>query len=293
LVVEAVTLQHAVEFLDRAGPLLEQSEARHNLILGLAGTLRDRPEIYEERYFWVVEDDGLPVAAALITPPWNLVLADAAEPGLLEPLADVLQSAGVTVPGATGNLPTVEWFNTIWADRTGVIPELRMAQGVFALCEVIPADPPPGRSRPIGPADRDLIIEWFIDFGAEALPEDAPRPQYLESAVERRAANPLDPTEGIWVWEDPVGDPVSVCAYAGPTPNGIRIGPVYTPPDLRRRGYGAAVTAGLSSWLLGEGGYRSCFLYTDLSNPTSNAIYRRIGYEQVAESAEYGYGTAG
>jgi predicted GNAT family acetyltransferase len=40
-----------------------------------------------------------------------------------------------------------------------------------------------------------------------------------------------------------------------------------------------------------EQGYRSCFLYTDLSNPTSNAIYERIGYRRVAESTEYRFRT--
>ena len=57
---------------------------------------------------------------------------------------------------------------------------------------------------------------------------------------------------------------------------------MYTPPELRGRGYATALTAELSQRLLDgrlfEGGRRFCFLYTDLANPTSNAIYERIGY---------------
>jgi predicted GNAT family acetyltransferase len=97
------------------------------------------------------------------------------------------------------------------------------------------------------------------------------------------------PTAGFLVWEDG-GEPVSLAGWGGATPNGIRVGPVYTPPELRGRGYATALTAELSRRLLDgrlfEGGRRFCFLYTDLANPTSNAIYERIGYRRVAESAE-------
>ena len=64
--------------------------------------------------------------------------------------------------------------------------------------------------------------------------------------------------------------------------------------DRRGRGYATALTAELSQCLLDgrlfEGGRRFCFLYTDLANPTSNAIYERIGYRRVAESAEIWFG---
>jgi hypothetical protein len=74
----------------------------------------------------------------------------------------------------------------------------------------------------------------------------------------------------------------------GPTPNGIRIGPVYTPPEHRGKGYASNLVATQSQWLL-DSGRRFCFLYTDLANPISNSIYQRIGYRQVAESAEYSF----
>jgi hypothetical protein len=72
------------------------------------------------------------------------------------------------------------------------------------------------------------------------------------------------------------------------TPNGIRIGPVYTPPEHRRRGYGSAVTAAVSARHL-SAGRRFCFLYTDLENSTSNKIYVDIGYEPVCDSVDYAF----
>ncbi len=90
---------------------------------------------------------------------------------------------------------------------------------------------------------------------------------------------------GFWLWEDG-GQPVSLAGFSGPTPTGIRIGPVYTPPELRRRGYATTLVADLSAWLL-ERGHRACFLYTDLANPTSNRIYVEIGYERVCDAMEF------
>lgn len=75
---------------------------------------------------------------------------------------------------------------------------------------------------------------------------------------------------------------MSIAASAGPTPNGIRIGPVYTPPEHRGRGYASAVTAAASQTELGMG-RRFIFLFTDLSNPTSNKIYQQIGFEPVID----------
>jgi hypothetical protein len=134
------------------------------------------------------------------------------------------------------------------------------------------------------PDDTELLVEWLQAFEAEALhslDEDEDRARQI---VEHRLAAER---AGLMLWEDE-GELVSVAGFGGETPNGIRIGPVYTPPDLRSRGYATALVAQLSSQLLAEG-RRFCFLYTDLANPTSNAIYERIGYVRICDSAEIAF----
>ena len=165
-----------------------------------------------------------------------------------------------------------------------------MGQGVFSLERVRPVPQASGRARPAERGDRALILEWLETFTAEALPEETFDREQTERGVSRRL-EAGDGDAGIWLWEDG-GHAVALAAYGGPTPDGIRLGPVYTPAEHRRRGYATGLVAAVSSWLL-EHGRRRCYLYTDLANPTSNGIYRRIGYEQVAESAEYGYEPAG
>ena len=121
-------------------------------------------------------------------------------------------------------------------------------------------------------------------IAAEALGGDGDDSSRLERSVEARL---VDEHGGFGLWHD-AGGAVSLAGFGGPTPNGIRIGPVYTPPEHRNRGYGTAVTAAVSELLL-EQGRRFCFLYTDLANPTSNAIYLRIGYEPVCDSRELAF----
>jgi predicted GNAT family acetyltransferase len=123
--------------------------------------------------------------------------------------------------------------------------------------------------------DRELASRFMDAFTAEALPE--PPPGSSEEFVDSREE---DPHGGLVLWED--GDPVSLAGFGGLTPNGIRIGPVYTPPELRGRGYASALTAELTQRLL-DGGRRFCFLFTDLANPTSNSVYQRIGYRAVSD----------
>jgi predicted GNAT family acetyltransferase len=286
--VEVVRLDDAREFLAEAEPLLLADEARHNLVLGIAGTIRDSPDHYPVRSLWLVRDGGGVVAAALRTPPYNLTLARPVSPEALAALAEDV--AGDGLPGVVGCEPEVHEFARILSGRTGASAHTNVRQGVYALEQVEPPSAVPGSAHVTTALDRELALRWWIAFADEVLHEGGPGRERAQKSVEHRLSAE---GAGILVWEDD-GEPVSLAGWGSPTPNGIRVGPVYTPPELRGRGYATALTAELSQRLLDgrlfDGGRRFCFLYTDLANPTSNAIYERIGYRKVAESAEIVFG---
>jgi uncharacterized protein len=286
--MEVARFDDAVTFLADAESLLLADEARHNLILGIAGTIRDAPARYPLRSMWLVRDNGEVVVAALQTPPYNLVLARPRSSQALAKLAEAV--AGEELPGVVGTEPEVHAFAELWSERSGVPSRVNMRQGVYALEHVELLSAVPGSARVATAADHGRVLQWWIAFGDEVLHEGGPGREDAEKNVEHKLSSP---TAGIFLWEDD-GEPVSLAGWGGPTPNGIRIGPVYTPPELRGRGYATALTAELSQRLLDgrpfEGGRRFCFLYTDLANPTSNAIYERIGYRRVAEAAEVVFG---
>jgi GNAT superfamily N-acetyltransferase len=269
----------ASAFLAAAAPVLEADEARHNLIYGICSTLIDVPDAYREAHFWTVVSEGV-VGAALMTPPFNIAVAQPRRDDVLPFLALALHDLGVTLPGVTGAIPEADTFAEAWGERR----RLRMKQGIYAARSVQLPDGVPGTVRPARPDERDLLVEWLQAFQAEALEEETPHVD-LGQMVDRRLAASR---AGLVLWEVD-GEPVSMCGYGGRTPHGIRIGPVYTPPELRRRGYAGALTAHVTRQQL-EKGRDYCFLYTDLANPTSNRIYTNVGYERVCESADYAFG---
>ena len=286
--MDVVHLDDGAAFLAEAEPLLLADEARHNLILGIAGTIRDNPDRYPTRDLWLVRDGDKVAAAALRTPPYNLILARPRSTEALAALAEAV--AGEELPGAVGTEPEIHEFAQLWSGHTGASPRTGMRQGVFELEQVEPPPEVPGSARVAAAADFELLLRWWTAFGEEVLHEGGPGREDAEENVRHKLTSP---TSGFLLWDDD-GATVSLAGWGGPTPNGVRIGPVYTPPELRGHGYATALTAELSQSLLDgtlfDGGRRFCFLYTDLANPTSNAIYERIGYRRIAESAEIVFG---
>jgi predicted GNAT family acetyltransferase len=280
--MEVLRPDDARSFLRLAGPLLERDEARNQLPLGIAGTLVRNPEAHDVVRFWVVRDGIEPVAAALRTEPHNLVLGDPGPEAALEPLVDAIVDDDPDVPGVVGNVPSVEEAAELIASRSGRIAERGLAQGVYGLRSVREIARGPGTSRAASPSDRGLLVEWLTAFFLEAVPQPDEQIAGIERSLDVRFSSEA---AGFWIWGDE-GEPVSLAGFSGPTPTGIRVGPVYTPPEHRRRGYATTLVADLSGWLL-EQGHRACFLFTDLANPTSNRIYVDIGYERVCDALEF------
>jgi uncharacterized protein len=285
--MEVLRPDDAVAFLRLAGPMLEREEARNQLPLGIAGTLTLRPEAYEVVHYWVVRDGEEPVAAAVRTEPFNLVLGDPSSEAALGPLLDAVVTDDPEVPGIVGNMPFVEPAAERLAAASGRTAERILSQGVYGLSAVRDVARAPGGARAATTEDRQQILAWVRAFAAEALPDPDEAFEPVERNLESRFGGEGG---GFWLWEDH-GEPVSLAGFSGPTPTGIRIGPVYTPPEHRRRGYATTLVADLSSWLLGHG-HRACFLYTDLANPTSNRIYVEIGYERVCDAMEFSFRVA-
>jgi hypothetical protein len=271
--MELARHESADDFLAHAGEFLRAREAEHNLILGLTSRLRVAPLMYgEPAYFAVVEEGGQVVGVTMRTPPHNLILSELDDLEAIGPLVEDARKEFGSLPGVVGPKGPVAEFAAAWPAEA----RLEIAQRVFRADHVDPPRPTTGRMRDYERGDRELAARWMDAFAEEALPE--PPPGTSDEFVDHREE---DPDGGIVLWED--GDAVvSMAGFGGRTPNGTRIGPVYTPPELRGRGYASALTAALTQRLL-DGGLRFCFLFTDLANPTSNSIYQRIGYEQVSD----------
>jgi uncharacterized protein len=264
---------------DLVAPLLDRAPARHNLMLGLLDVLRRRPESYQGFALWAVRDDGRVVAAALQTPPYNLVLAEPADQAALGPLAAAIVGAGIRLPGVVGGLAEADTFAAEWIALVGGGTKTITRQGIYELTEVRDRGNASGEPRVATDADLELIAEWHDAFLEEAVPEFTGD---LDSRARRVRSTVAE--GGYWLWED-AGRAVAMTGSSPAPPDGTRVGPVYTVPEARGRGYATALVARVSAAAL-ERGSRACYLHTDLANATSNAMYQRIGYERICDAID-------
>ena len=276
-------LDSAEAFLGAAESFLVAREAEHCLTLGICADLLAHPEpSAEPPYFAVVSADGAVAFTAIWTPPWQAVVSTCDVPGAVAPVVDDLVVRPVI--GVHGPTEAAHAFAAGWSARTGRPVRVHMRERAYELATVHRPHGVPGALRHARPSDRDHLIAWLIAFDEETFGERQPRDP--AAMVDRSLGGA---GRRLYVWDD--DGPVSLCGVGGPTPNGIRIGPVYTPPGLRRRGYASACVAAVSQAQL-DAGRRSCFLFTDISNPTSNHVYESIGYRPVAETVSYRFGQA-
>ena len=279
----ATRVADADTFLIRAGGFLEAHEAEHNLALGLLGRLRVEPRLYGfDPTFVIAEDAGSVVGCLLRTPPHGVVLSRFESLEAVDAICESVLDMHPGLPGAVGPNDVVARFAATWSRLTGVEARIVTRQRVHAAAAVHDVPTPPGRLRKACPDDIPIILDWLRAFADEAL-GDAPHVEDVEATYRRREADP----DGAWLLWDHDG-PVSLAAYGTPTPTGTRVGPVYTPPELRGRGYATSLVAELTAERLASG-LAYCFLFTDLANPTSNAIYARIGYEPVADWDQWAF----
>jgi hypothetical protein len=255
-----------VEALAMARPFLANEPVLHNVILTL---LTERAAHPEPGRYWVPLDDGAAAGFVFQSPLTFWASLACMTPDVIEAAVDSVADQGVRLPGAIGEVSTVARFAGQWTERhkSGATP--LGGQRIYEV-EHVTEQTARGGLREATKDDRNLVVSWLRAFQAEA-DDGASDP---EAIVDQRR---------WWLWDD--GGPVSLARPSEPVEGVARIGPVYTPPERRNRGYAGACVSALSAQVLKSG--QRCILYTDLANPTSNAIYRRIGYRAVAEVLRY------
>lgn len=261
-------------FLARARPWLEKAEDEHNLILGLALGLASAPAVApgpDAPLFATVEDDGHVVGCAFRTPPHKLGLTRMPLEGAAL-VAEVAAERYPSVPAVLGPREEAWAAAEAWVTLRGGEATRGMKARIHRLEIVEPPVGVGGRMRLATEDDLDLAAEWAEGFARDTGEDFRPPAGAQAGWIQERKLH-------LW---DVDGAAVCMALATGATYRGVRIGYVYTPAELRGRGYASALTAALSQKML-DAGCAFCVLYTDLANPTSNAIYARIGYRPVCD----------
>ena len=270
--------EDASQFYDRMKDYLVNHEALHNVMLGLCNALIYNPERFHEKpYLADVEIDGDIAAVAMRIPPKGLMLSQVKDLRAVEAIAQNLHLTQKLLPGVNAPTASAKAFAEVWYSLTSQSYQIKMALRAFQLEQVQPISDALGDLRRAQSGDRQLLMHWYAAFSQEALGSV----ESVERVVDRHLQQGT-----AYLWENET--PVSMASRVGITPNGARVGLVYTPPEHRRKGYGNSCVGALSQTLLNQG-YPYCFLFTDQANPTSNHIYQAIGYQAVGDLHEYSF----
>jgi GNAT superfamily N-acetyltransferase len=268
----------AAAFSDAVFDSLRADPVLHSVML-TAVTQRADGAIVDDApatYAQLLSDDDTLVTTAMRTPPHFVVLSAGTTPEQAVLFADAMSGECADAIGVRATRETALAFAERWNALLGKDVALRREDRLHRLGTLTVPDVPVS-ARLAGPGDVPLVVEWLSAFGGEVGEHQSA--EEVEQDASRRIAE-----GGLWFWYDD-GEPVSMAGNTPPVFGSSRIGPVYTPPSTRGRGYGSAVTADVSR-LLRDAGHQVC-LHTDLANPTSNKIYAAIGYEPVGDFVRY------
>lgn len=270
-------------YAERVRPLLRRDEALHNLPLGVLGQIEDG--VYEEWSLLTVEDDDDVVGLALRTPPWPWAVACFSDDvdAFARRVGDHL-ARQASLPGElTGERGVAAAVADRWAVAADAVAAVGMAMRIMGCTQVESQQAVPGGPRRVAVDDLELVVRWLVSFELETGASREPRrPAELRSLLAMSVESERSP---LWIWEDD-GEIVSLAGIGRPTGSGERVGPVYTPPELRGRGYAGALVAHLTRAAF-DRGCEHVFLFTDATNPVSNHLYERLGYHHIADAARY------
>ncbi len=263
-------------FAARATAWLMQAEVEHNLLLSIIQQLKVNPHHFGAPYLATIESDQQVLGCAFRTPPYKLGLTRMPH-GAIATLVNDVAEMFEELPAVMGPAVQVRAFAEAWAAGRGLTARQGMHHRIYELREVTPPPRmPTGGMRLAAKRDAQLLAQWLQEFGREARVSTANTDAFVDGHITNKT---------MFLWEDE-GEPRTSAVYAGMTPHGVRVGFVYTPPEFRRRGYASACVASASQRAL-DNGIAFCCLYADLSNPTSNDIYQRIGYKPVCDVMDY------
>jgi predicted GNAT family acetyltransferase len=263
------------EFAARTGRLLSGSLECNVLATVLTGVLegahRDPPPIFA---VGVTDADELSFAG-LRTPPFPL-LTSPLPPTHAAPLMQRWLEVDPDVSAVSAVPETARAIAAAWERLTGGTSRRTFSEAMHVLDAVQdPPRPAPGTLRLPGADERDLLVGWMEDFVVETgLIGAAQAAPMVDSRLRQ---------QGLLVWQDE--RPVSMVGVNPAVAGVVRIGPVYTPVEFRRRGYAGTAVAAISRRAL-SGGPGRCMLFTDLANPTSNKIYAEVGYSRCGDWEE-------
>ncbi|HEX3768998.1 MAG TPA: GNAT family N-acetyltransferase [Puia sp.] len=264
----------AKEYLEASQQMLEERELENNLILGLCNALAEKNSAEENYDFVNAFESGRIMATSINTIGRAIVSCSSEDTRSVKELADYYLKQNIGLKGVFGEIIPATVFARFYG--SGFATDMTMI--VHRLSRVNDLPVVSGLFRAAENEDVELIVDWTTRFKKEEDPVYQMSRDEMLNMVRSGIAS-----GNFFLWTDK-NVAVSMAAINRRTSHVGVVGYVYSPEEFRKKGYATAVVQRLSEHIL-QSGFTYCGLFTDQANPTSNHIYRKIGYEQVATFA--------
>jgi uncharacterized protein len=278
--MELVRYSSISAFYHEAESFLLEQEERAGILVGNCLRYKDKEWVGEQPFVATVKADGKIMLAAMLIPPYALLLLEKEEAGGIAAvpfLIDYLKNNHYAVQKILSPRGVGKAFAEHWTAANSLEVKVLMNLRLYVLKAVRQPAARSGKLRLAAEEDMAFLPQWILGMTEETnqLMGGKEAEEYARTRIEN---------ECIYIWEEE-GRAVSMAAKTRPNIKGVSVNLVYTPKELRGKGYASACVAAVSERLLQEG-FEFCTLYTDLANPTSNKIYQNIGYSPVCDYIE-------
>lgn len=272
------------DFLLNNEELLLRSESFHNLILGLAYSIRDKKiEVSEPLYYSIFDDNNLVVAAALRSNADRSIIVTEMLPKAVDLLVEDLNNTKTTLKAVVGEEVTATYFRDQWTKLNKLNFKINIHLGVYECFKVVFPKTILGNLIEATIEHQTVLMEYIAGFQRDCFPQEQIITENVEKLMKRHLEN-----RSIYLLMSEDNEIVSMAANTRSTLNGGTISLVYTPPRLRGKGYASSVVALLANKVMKDG-KKFASLFTDLTNPTSNSIYQKIGFIKIGQNIHYDF----
>ncbi|RKU25736.1 hypothetical protein C6497_15360 [Candidatus Poribacteria bacterium] len=269
--------------LNEAERFLNTDPVQNNLILTILKYGVDEDKVGG---YWIVYDGSNVVGVCVQPHVGSRGITSSMPFEAVQSLVEDIVVSNIHFTGIGGEVSVTANFAGEWGEKnkSPVIPFLGLR--LYKLECVKPITSNNGYLRNASSDNRELLVDWLYDFTVEiGVYQESSDPQILltrknetSEFIDRNIS-----AGNVWLWENE--EPVSMVIRTPEVYGVVRLEKIYTPAEQRNMGYATSCVGQISEIIHNEG--YQCILYTDLNNPVSNTIYRKIGYNAIAEILQY------
>lgn len=271
------------DFLAMNEELLLAKESFHNLILGLAYGIRDHKVEPSLPLYYSIESNGKVIACALRSNHDRPFIVTEMPEGFVDFLIKDLASNNIELAAVVGEESTATYFKNQWINLNNLNFKINIHLGVYECFNVIFPKVMTGELRQATQEDRITLKKYIIGFYQDCFPDQPIIDENIEKSIDRLLEN-----KSLFVLQNSKKEIISMAANTRSTLNGGTISLVYTPKEFRGFGH-ASTTVSLLSDILIKNGKKFTCLFTDLTNPTSNSIYQKIGFIKIGQNIHFDF----